>query len=234
MRTDLPEDVILGLPVDELALRLLAGFGSDVNRWNLAQGWKQRFAQSERSRELLEALAEAYDWLAIHGFVAIDPEKGGEWAYVTRRGRAARDAPEATVERVRAEARLSTELHPSLERKVRRQFVLGEFELAAFAALKEVEVRVRKLARAESSLIGVALVQQAFAPEGGRLTDPTPDKGERVALMNLFAGALGLFKNPVSHRAVDYADPTEAAEIVLLADLLMRLLDRVEGRLNSS
>ncbi|MGP3970107.1 TIGR02391 family protein [Streptomyces sp. 6N223] len=42
-------------------------------------------------------------------------------------------------------------------------------------------------------------------------------------------GAFGTFKNPASHRRVDYADPTEAAEVVLLADLLMRLLDKVEA-----
>jgi hypothetical protein len=48
--------------------------------------------------------------------------------------------------------------------------------------------------------------------------------------MDLFARAIGTFKNPVSHRQVDYADATEASEVVLLADLLHRVLDRVEGR----
>ncbi len=48
--------------------------------------------------------------------------------------------------------------------------------------------------------------------------------------MNLFAGATGLFKNPTSHRPVDYDDPVVAGEIVLLADLLLRLLDQVEAR----
>jgi uncharacterized protein Ymh len=46
--------------------------------------------------------------------------------------------------------------------------------------------------------------------------------------MSLFAGAIGLFKNPASHRRVDFADATEATEVVLLADLLMRLLSKLD------
>jgi hypothetical protein len=40
-----------------------------------------------------------------------------------------------------------------------------------------------------------------------------------------------LFKNPSSHRQVDFADPTVASEIVLLADLLLRMLDATEKRI---
>jgi uncharacterized protein (TIGR02391 family) len=49
-------------------------------------------------------------------------------------------------------------------------------------------------------------------------------------LMELFAGAIGTFKNPPSHRQVDYANPIEASEVILLADLLMRLLDRTQSQ----
>jgi uncharacterized protein (TIGR02391 family) len=68
-------------------------------------------------------------------------------------------------------------------------------------------------------------MREAFR-EGGKLANPDLDPGERVGVMELFAGAIGTFKNPPSHRQVDYADPTEASEVILLADLLMRLLDR--------
>ncbi len=34
-----------------------------------------------------------------------------------------------------------------------------------------------------------------------------------------------------SHRKVNYVDPTEASEVVLLADLLMRILDRTASRI---
>jgi hypothetical protein len=48
--------------------------------------------------------------------------------------------------------------------------------------------------------------------------------------MYLFSGAIGLFKNPTSHRAVGYDDPDIASEVILLADLLLRLLDHVAAR----
>jgi hypothetical protein len=49
--------------------------------------------------------------------------------------------------------------------------------------------------------------------------------------MNLFKGAFAAFRNPLGHRSVEFGDPIEAAEVVLFADLLMRQLDHVEGRL---
>jgi uncharacterized protein (TIGR02391 family) len=49
-------------------------------------------------------------------------------------------------------------------------------------------------------------------------------------MMELFKGAIGMFKNPTSHRPVDYDDPTLASEVILFADLLLRLLDRIEER----
>ena len=47
---------------------------------------------------------------------------------------------------------------------------------------------------------------------------------------DLFQGAIGLFKNPSSRRRVAFTDATKAAEVVLLADLLLRWLDKSNGR----
>jgi uncharacterized protein (TIGR02391 family) len=128
-----------------------------------------------------------------------------------------------------AAERLSVDLHPRIAARVRSQYLLGEYEAAALLGMREVEIRVRDLAGAGNPALGVALMKEAFK-KGGPLADPALDAGEQQATMALFWGAIGVFKNPSSHRQVDYEDPTLASETILFADLLHRMLDRVEAR----
>lgn len=90
--------------------------------------------------------------------------------------------------------------------------------------MKAVEVAVREGAGLGNDALGVALMRTAFG-KAGPLRDPEAEPGEQVAAMELFAGAIGLFKNPSSHRYVDFADPTLAGEVIVLADLLLRLVN---------
>lgn len=123
-------------------------------------------------------------------------------------------------------------LHPRIAQLVEQQFLLGEYDVAVFVAMREVEIRVRELAGAPDSDLGTRLMDKALAPGiPGPLVDLDAEGGEQQAMLALFKGAIGLFKNPSSHRAVRYDDPAVASDAILLADLLLRLLDRVEARL---
>jgi hypothetical protein len=70
-------------------------------------------------------------------------------------------------------------------------------------------------------------MQGAFGDDGP-LRQVELDDGEQKAKMALFWGTIGMFKNPPSHRQVGYADATMAAEVVLFADLFLRLLDGIK------
>ena len=228
--SQIPDNQLEALPIDRLALLVLEHCekSGEWNTGNFLIGAQHRGVGPVG----LACLSEAMNWLISQGLMARDKpgQSGAESVFVTRAGKRVLQEGLAGVV---AAARLNVDLHERL-RKVRTQFLLGEYELAAFAAMREVEIRVRELAQADNSLIGVKLMRQAFKPEGGRLADPELDAGERVGMMELFAGAIGTFKNPPSHRQVDYDDPTEASEVVMLADLLMRMLDRTCGSAPSS
>ena len=184
------------------------------------------------SQAFFRAMAEAWAWLESEALIAHGPTTSGYPYFVTRRGQELAKATDP-IRRIADEARLAAGLHPLIEARIGQQFLLGEYELAAFAALRQVEIRVRELAGAAESSIGVDLMKNAFK-SGGPLADKNLDSGERDATMALFWGAIGVFKNPTSHRQVDYKDPTQAAEIVLFADLLLRILDDVERRIGSA
>jgi uncharacterized protein (TIGR02391 family) len=216
---------LLELPLPDLSLLVLADFkeGGGWNQWNWLNSADQMHRDQTATSGVMERLAEAWSWLDSRTFVSRLP---GQNSPDSRRVSSEGERALAMgLGRLHAAERLEGELLPDLG-KAKRQFLQGDYEEAVFAAFRKVEEVVRERSGMAAGDLGVSLMRKAFKPDGGPLADQNAEAGEKEALSGLFAGALGTFKNPSSHRTVTYDDPMVAAEAVLLADLLLRLLNR--------
>lgn len=216
--------VVIELPVDQLGLAILTDFLE-------AGGWNERNYVLEAQQRAgyvgppAEAITEAFAWLRARGLTAHDPTSNApDSIFVTRMGRRVVDeGPDVFY----ATERLQRDLHPVIENEARPQFLIGAYELGVFAAMRAVEVRVRRLTGFGNDVYGVTLMNRAFGRDGP-LVDRTVEASEQEGMRALFAGAYAIFRNPAGHREVDYENAVEAAEAVQTASLLMRILDRIE------
>lgn len=169
------------------------------------------------------SLSEAWGWLKANRLIAEIPLDEG-WYRVSRLGYEILDMAQP-VSHVNAVRQLAIVLHPALEKKVRFQFLQGQYEAAVHIAFRTVEERIRSGAGLGPTDTGAEMVRRAFGPFGALRPDGT-SQSEADARMGLFMGAVGLFANPCARGTTNFEDPTDAVELILLADLLMRILDR--------
>ncbi len=219
---------LLTLEPEELAGVLLESFNADpnimLNRHNFGLVHTVEDYPQQYHQRLLRALMEAWAWLEREGLIARTPahEQSGEWYFITRRGKQIVQAADLAAYR-RANMLPRQMLHPVIAQKVWATFLRGDYDTAVFQAFKEVEVRVREAGCFAPQDLGVDLMRRAFNPNTGPLTDPSLVPGERQALSDLFAGAIGSYKNPHSHRNVPL-EPTEAVEMIMLASHLLKIV----------
>lgn len=171
-----------------------------------------------------EAIMEAWIWLENEGLIAPRPGgSGSDWVFITRRGKQLQNPSDVSAYR-KANLLPKGQLHPLIAQKVWATFLRGDYDTAVFQAFKEVEVAVRGAGSFAASDLGTDLMRKAFNINGGPLTDPNVVSSERQALSDLFAGAIGYYKNPNSHRHVPLT-AEEAVEMIMLASHLLRIVD---------
>jgi uncharacterized protein (TIGR02391 family) len=240
--TDLIPDAeaLIAYEPDELGLRLLPL----LDKWPrhdpmqlsslliMVNGHPQAPAQSPIGEGLYanmykaaieEALREAWAWLDGSALIIPHPNYVHSVMKLSRRG--SRLAKEADPSRSFSARHLPKDgLHVAIREDVWALYHRGKYDTAVFEAMKAVEVAVRD-ASGLASEIGTTLMRRAFDKATGTLSDMTMPEAEREARAHLFAGAIGSYKNPHSHRNVALDDPDEAAEIIMLANHLLRIVD---------
>lgn len=183
--------------------------------------------QPQEREKITEVVMEAWFWLEREGFLAPKPGPNSETFFITRRGQRVKNAVDLQAVQ-KGDLLPKRLLHPVIAEKTWSLFVRGEYDTAVFQAFKEVEVTVRDAGKYQATDIGVELMRKAFSGDGP-LTDQSRPKAERDALAHLFAGAIGSYKNPSSHRRVAL-QPEETVEVLMLASHLLRIVDSKASR----
>ncbi len=217
-------DSVLQLEPEELGGYLLetldnprSGSASDLHPGNLTA----RIWSHYKDERVSNAILEAWAWLVSERLLIA--KKDG-WYFISRRGGKLKGRQDLQAYR-KSNILPKESLHPTIADRVWSIFIRGEYDVAVFQAFKEVEVAVRTGGGYTVADYGIDLMSKAFKVDCGDLADMQLPEPERKAMLLLFLGATGLFKNPSSHRHVALTDPNEAAEMISFASLLMRIVD---------
>ena len=233
---------LLSLEVEELAGVLLVHL-NDYEHTARNQGGinynnffnaPPRHDYESRQPEVNRALMEAMAWLRSAGLLVESASFSGDFFFVSRRGKTILSRDDFATYR-KAGLLPTAQLHPHIASRVYPAFMRGEYGTAVFQAFREVEVAVRDAGNFSPNDLGKELMRNAFKPASknsqptmppGPLTDTELPIAEQEAMASLFAGAIGLYKNPQSHRHVPTL-PEDAAEVIVFASQLLRIIDRV-------
>jgi uncharacterized protein (TIGR02391 family) len=174
-------------------------------------------------KQVAFAMAEGWNWLVREGLIAPTPGDNFGWHFVTRRGKQLKNR-QGVAAYTSSVLLPRSILHPELVKCCWPAFMRGEYDTAVFQAFRELEVAIRAAGGFSADDFGVPLAQRAFSEKNGPLTDMSAPGGERAALLQMMAGALGSYKNPHSHRRVQLS-AVDASEMIVMASHLMKIVD---------
>ncbi len=225
---------VLALEPEEIAGLVLELFasagpheGSRLNPATIAT----RETIGNYARDQQDAIAlvimEGWNWLLQEGLIAPYPENNYGWHFITRRGSKIKNRENLAAYRNTAILPRKM-LHPIIDQACWSSFLRGDYDTAVFQAFKELEVSIREAGKFNADDYGVKLARKAFQ-EHGPLTDQSMLVSEQEALSHLFAGALGSYKNPHSHRKVKLS-VEETVEMIILASHLLKIVDSHANR----
>ena len=207
----------------ELQLELLLDYLIGNSRGPNPSG---QYPQNRRI-EIAVAVSEAWAWLENATLLIEHPPYASSQPssrLVSRR--AQQLAKEPDPRRAFSSRRIPKEaLHPAIREDVWALYHRGQYELAIIAAMIAVEVRVRAAANFSNADHGKDMIARAFNANNGPLRDQAAPTAGREALAALMTGAFALYRNPFGHGTKQQDDPNEAAEIIMLATHLLRIVD---------
>jgi len=191
---------------------------------SIVNSWMNKYYGIKMSREEIQLTMEAIQELKISGLIVKDATQASDvFQLLTAKGK-------EIVEKQRDPEIYDLQLEQIIKNdrllsKCLSNFNDDDFETAIFSAYKLVEEEVRTKAMLGADDYGVVLMTKALHPDNGKLRIPTCQlHQEQEGVYNLFKGSIAFFKNPSSHRTVNYNDRMVTMKIIALAELLLQTL----------
>jgi hypothetical protein len=227
---------LLSLEVEEVAGVLLVHLNSDppanpglypykngnnVNYHSFCHAIHEKPPYGAKNEEVKIALMESWGWLQSAGLLI--PEDN--WMFLSRRARRLTTRDQF---RYYQNGRLlpKEQIHPLIASRVYPAFLRGDYQTAIFQAFLEVEVAVRNAAKLPQETTGDDVMNHAFG-RSGPLVDQKIPAAEQKAMLLLFKGAFGFYRNSAGHRHIPMS-PTGTAEVIMFASQLLRIVDELK------
>lgn len=121
-----------------------------------------------------------------------------------------------------------TDLHPKIVKRCKVHLDNGQYDDAVLVAMKLVETGLRETSGLTADDVGVHLASKALGKDGVLILPRAKTTSEQEAVHQLFRGAMGFFKNPLSHRFLDETDPHYTFLVLGFASILLTLIEQFE------